>query len=693
MFMASHSLIHVAGVRRLAADGETVFEVEQPITGSVDLATGMMTPGHDGDELRASALTWELRERQPIRLLDQQRARDLGELIAARIAQVAPPTSSITAATGPADAPDPFDLIWETGEAGRVGRPIESVAVSIPGEHTGRPLALVDGVDVFRSGAVSWPENQIATVELTWPEPRALAELRLWMFTLGRHNDMSAARVLDEEREVTLVFSSDGFADDLRERTVTVRADWRSFPVYKGCADPQKVLCIPVEDVKASGVRISLDPGLTDWRGNVVSISEIEALGPGRGPLAVNHLVRADLDGDGAPEWLVGSDCYLSVISADGRLLWQKRLQGEVTAVDAGDLDGDGTPEALVGSYDMCVYALRADGSELWRTDLTALREQRPDLFTQKQSYDTGPIAFGVGFWEPVAGVCRVLVGGYESTLLVLDDAGALQQIYYPGYSMFQRGFVRDTVDLNADGLREKLMCSMKYGSVAGPDGLIVDQRRTSLPDNLPWVTELLGEARERAVVITPVGFGLYDLSANFPEQTHRMGQDSGLWEVAGGRSISAGLVHDLDGDGEPEVIVGGADGFLSVFSLTGECRAVRLVGEAINALAAFGSGDSLALLVATDSGLSVYDNDWQVTGRAPRTYRRLEVADADERTLIAATADGRLELLPPQSGRRSASTLPRCGRRPRHSRRRSRRASRPGQSRRKPSAARRPTA
>ena len=675
LFTVSATAIHVAGVSRLSVDGEVLVASDEPLTARVDLKTGEMQTGHDGDELRASALTWELRERERTQLMDAATAQALGQRIAAKLAQVAAPAAEIPE-TPPAvraqSGPQTFETIWQSEQAGYRGRPIEGVSVSIPDAHNGRAFALLDGVAAFRTGTVSWEANQPATVELTWPDEQPIGELRVWMFTVGRRNEMEKARGLDEEREVTVTWSSDGFREDLREQTVTVRAQYRAFPTYKGMVEPQKFLRIPVEGIEATGVRLTMAAGpadSTDWHGNVVSMSEVEVLRPERGPLTIQRVLREDLDGDGRREWLVSADdCSLSVIADDGALVWRKQFSSEVSGLDAGDLDGDARAEVLCCSYDMYVYAFTADGSLLWRTDLTALRQERPDLFTQVHGADTGPIAFGVAFWEPAEGIRRVLVGGYESTLLVLDDRGKLQQIYYPGYSMFHRSFIRETVDLNGDGLREKLMCSMKYGAfgvlhalIADADGMIAGDRRTSLPDNLPWVQELVGERRDQAVIITPVGFGLYDMSANFPQQTHRAGQPSGVWEVQGGRPVSAGLLHDLDGDGAPEVIVGGSDGFLSVFSLGGECLSVRLIGEAVNDIAAVGAGDDLMLIVAIDSGLTAWDRDWQVramlpggsrgeplpSARAlPGGYTRLEMADPVRCRLLAVTADGRLQLL-----------------------------------------------
>jgi len=513
----------------------------------------------------------------------------------------------------------------------------------------GRLGALLDGLRPFRAGGASWPAGAPAKLELRWDRVEDVREVRLYQFTLGRRNEMDVARDLDESPEVTVTWSGDGFQKDLRSEKRSVRAEYQAFPTYKGCIEAQKLLRIPVEGVKASGVRLVIPPTPTDWRGEVVALSEVEVLAEGRGLLAIHHLKRVDLDGDGRPEWLVNvGDGVLSLLDADGKRRWQKTFAGEVSGVDVGDLDGDGKQEVLASCYDMCVYAFRSDGSLLWKSDSSAWRKQRPDLFGRLQSPDAGPVPFGVGFWEPKPGIRRVMVGGYETTLCVLDERGALLQVYYPDFSMFHRSFIPGQVDMDGDGLKDKVMCSMKYGAygvvhvlLAAADGRIAGNRNTAIPDNLPYVHELVGPKKSLAAVITPTGFGLYDLSRNFPEQ--QRGGLNAVWAVTGGRPISAGLVHDLDGDGVEEFIAGGSDGFLSVFSQDGQSLRTVLVGDEVRDLAALGTRDRL---VATARGILVYDADWRLVAVEPGSYARLRVADPTRRTVLAATDDARLRLL-----------------------------------------------
>ena len=163
------------------------------------------------------------------------------------------------------------------------------------------------------------------------------------------------------------------------------------------------------------------------------------------------------------------------------------------------------------------------------------------------------------------------------------------------------------------------------------------------IPDHLPYVVELVGEKRTRAGVITPTGYGLYDLAVNFPKQQRRYG---GVWQARGSRPVSAGLVYDVDGDGKPEFLVGGRDGFLTVLSDEGKPIASRLMGGEVRGIAALGRSADVRYIVATDEGLRVFDSAWREVGREPGSYATVRVVDAARRHVLAITTDGRLRML-----------------------------------------------
>ncbi|MGD9496874.1 MAG: hypothetical protein AB7Y46_11280 [Armatimonadota bacterium] len=124
LYAVSEEAVYIAGVNRLSIGGRPVLDADRPVTARIDLATGMMVEGADGDELRQSALTWELPEHEATRALDQAAAQELAGLIRARSAEVAPAAVAapeVARADAPADGG--FELLWETDAVGHAGRP------------------------------------------------------------------------------------------------------------------------------------------------------------------------------------------------------------------------------------------------------------------------------------------------------------------------------------------------------------------------------------------------------------------------------------------------------------------------------------------------------------------------------------------------------------------------------------------
>jgi hypothetical protein len=460
------------------------------------------------------------------------------------------------------------------------------------------------------------------------------------------YGELGSARRMNEEREVQVSCSNDGFREDRRAWKPTVRSSYRIDPIYKDAVYAQKLLCIPLDSVKASGVRLAIPPTAGDGN-QCVAVSEVEVITAEPGPLAIHHLLAADLDADGRDEWIVNAgEGVITVLDAGGELRWRHEFAAEVSGVDVGDLNGDGRGEVLCSCYDLNVYAFSAGGALLWKTDFENLHERSGRQFPGGE----GQAPYGVGFWDLGRGMRRVLVGGYENQLYLLDEEGTLLQQYYPGYSMFQRTFVSETPDLDGDGLREKLMCSMKYGQsgvihviVGGADGRIVGHRNTSIPDNLPYTVRLVGGEQSVACAITPTGYGAYDLARNFPEEK---GTSNVLGEVKGGTPLSAGLLHDIDGDGRAEFVVASRDGFLTIRSPGGDVEETRLIGEEVLDMAAVGAGREARLLLATPRGLLAYDREWRLESVTPGSYARVRAAGAGGRSVLAATEDGRLQML-----------------------------------------------
>ncbi|MEW6356039.1 MAG: VCBS repeat-containing protein [Planctomycetota bacterium] len=654
IYIADGSSIHVAGVRNLSVDGRTVLDRPEPVTGRIDLKTGAMLSGWDAQQLRTASYTWRLPERASVPLLKEEEARAISHRLAVAMKEVKDVPASVPQEAAPQAVRNPFVLVWENSEIGFDGYHLTGIGMrcSPPGQFEGRTALALDNIIPARAGGVHWNERVPATVELTWPKVEGLREIRLHLNALGA---LTTAREMSESREVRITWSSDRFRKDLRAEKRTVKSEYRIDPTYKGKVTPQKFLRILGSGVKASGVRLTIPPAGNDPNMRV-ALHEVEVFvesdgrsgADRRGACAVGHLKAADLDNDGQTEWIVNaSDGVLSVIGWDGKMRWQKQFVAEISGLDFGDLDGDGQKEVVCSCYDLNVYAFSAAGELLWKTDFDNLMERSQKRF----GISDGSTPFGVGFWDLGNRIRRVLVGSYECQLFVLDERGTILQQYYPGFSMFQRTFAPDSVDLNGDGLKDKLMCSMKYGAfgvihaiVGNAKGLIAEHRNTSIPDNLPYTVKRIQGKGALAGVITPVGFGLYDIAKNFPKQ-ERSGADT-VWEFRGGRPLSAGLLHDVSGDGRDEFFVAGRDGFVSVLSADGKWMENRLIGVEVLDMAAIGAGADTIYLLAAEDGLCVYGADWVLRGKQPGRYTKLTVADPKDRTVGAATDEGRLLLL-----------------------------------------------
>ena len=154
---------------------------------------------------------------------------------------------------------------------------------------------------------------------------------------------------------------------------------------------------------------------------------------PTNGPVIASPVVT-DLDGDGAPEIVIGSwDGYLYVTDAQLRDKpgWpQFSPKGYFSSPAAGDMDGDGAPEIVIGSEAGKVFAWRADGTALpgWPVNLRHRIWASPTLFAD------GKVAIaGAGQMfvlqpdgRPAKGWPRPILGWADSTAALAEDGAGL---------------------------------------------------------------------------------------------------------------------------------------------------------------------------------------------------------------------------------------------------------------------------
>ncbi len=627
MFALSDSALYLADVSRLEVGGRVVVSAPQPITARLDLEDGRLQAGHDGDALKAASLTWELPEGALPAGVEVDPA-PLAEALDA-IAAVGGPAGAREVATRGrvTEATGAVNVAWESAQVGRKGQPIGGLHISAEEGFSGPLQEPVNGLIPSWSGSLHWPQGEPARFELSWAQTESVDQLRIHIGMIATGDRPDLAEPVADEREVALAWSSDGFADDVRKQTVSAHRAVHLNNRGKGYIHPQGYLRLDTGGVEASAVRITVPPA---GDGDTVYITEVEVLGPGRGPLAVAKPLVRDLDGDGSPEVIVhNEEGLLSVLSAYGELRWQHQFKGPVTCVATGDLTGDGRMELVCGCFDDQVHALTADGDVLWVTSFVGMRERSNSKYCEN-----GSLPHTVGVWEPRAGEVRVLVGHYWY-MSILDEAGEMLQCARVGGR--HRVVLDPPLDLDGDGSTELLVSWDKpWQGTAGiaiagdAEGIREDGIRT--PNGIAYLAEILPGDTPRVALGTQEGFGLYDADAG-----------DAIWEYMGGRPYSAGILHDTDGDGTPEFVMGGKDGFVTVVSQDGEAIAPHLIGDAVRDLAAVGEGDRSRYLVATDSGLRVYDARWHPAGLLPGAYAHIV---AHGGLHLAVTADGRIRHL-----------------------------------------------
>jgi hypothetical protein len=338
----------------------------------------------------------------------------------------------------------------------------------------------------------------------------------------------------------------------------------------------------------------------------------------GSGPVRVTQPAVGDLDNDGTKEIVVGTaGRQLWVLNANGsvRAGWPQSLPAEVAGAPAiGLIDGDQFPDIAVsfkGTMDPTgkggIRAYRRDGSLIW-SRLTSTDEGEDGVFSSP----------AIGNVDGIGGN-EVVVGSFDFRVYVIRSDGS----DLPGWPKK----LRDTIfsspalfDLDADGSLE---------IVIG-----VDTHLEGPPFNTPDGGALYVFRHDGAIV---PGF------PRFIDQT----------------MMSSPAVGDINGDGRPEIVVGGGvfyQGNVGKKVYAFECDGGDVPGWPVAVEAqVFDSpaladldGDGWLDVVITDENANLYALRWngtQIFKMKPKSFFGTS-PNADNPVVADVNGDGALEIL-----------------------------------------------
>ncbi|MEA3403114.1 MAG: VCBS repeat-containing protein [Armatimonadota bacterium] len=361
----------------------------------------------------------------------------------------------------------------------------------------------------------------------------------------------------------------------------------------------------------------------------------------------VAALTEADLDADGAPEWIVAGAEGVTALHGNGARLWQFATERPCLSLDAADLDGDGRAEVVAGCEDTNVYALSAAGEELWRFECKAgtaslVRAPAPEMIRIADLQGDGTL--------------EIIVGANFTHCL--SPSG---EVLWEHYLRFSRGRICGDfntgliADVDADGQLEVVSLyrdSYHKGVVYSPEGeMEIPSEGYGFNTVLPLdaaVTNLYGRDEGLHIIVGgDTRFYKYWGYGQFAGQA--AGRKSGcfphlaVWEPEGGKPVlytatDMGAVLAWRNDEER------TDQWLKLEQLW-SC----VVGERITALGVVETGAEPMLLVGTRGGAT-----WLIDGLSGHAVARGEPTGspvvhitAEDEGAVVTHADGRLERLP----------------------------------------------
>jgi hypothetical protein len=256
----------------------------------------------------------------------------------------------------------------------------------------------------------------------------------------------------------------------------------------------------------------------------------------------VYFVKSADLDGAGGLETIALSDkymdAYVTALDKDGKLLWEKRIEGGVyTAaiasdlIDVADIDGDGKAETVIGTYNKGLIVLDSKGAEKWR-------------------YDTGKLVSSILVDDINGDGKKEVIVGSSPKVIALDSAGGLVWTWTGNTD--RTIYSLSASDVNGDGGKEIALGTYKFIHVLGDDG--------KLKGSWKYIIEIVGNkaVEERDANAVAVYMGDID-GDGAAEVVAGWNWEQGITAIMGNQYSTEVRVYEINKDyvpGESEAAV-----------------------------------------------------------------------------------------------------------------------------------------
>ena len=292
---------------------------------------------------------------------------------------------------------------------------------------------------------------------------------------------------------------------------------------------------------------------------------------PANDPMRV--IFTYDVDGDGLPETLIGSDNkMLYLLSSTGKLLSSCQMDQAIYALFAADIDRDGKVEILVGTRTKKLFILDSDLHEKWMLELSS----RPlAISVTDMNKDRQP---------------EILVACDDQSLSILDNTGKIVWREQLG----KRYHSLNTFDLDRDGYIEILagaddsrVYALRIQLSKGLDKKIQRDYKTLGKPDITSLPELTSDQIDLLLGVLGTTYGSIDKKLNLITAQEQM--DAGLfteallsllkldqqkfqllWEKDKMGYRRALCLPDLKGDKRLAVVVSSLNGGLSAFNAQG---------------------------------------------------------------------------------------------------------------------------